>query len=160
MKNGAYALQSNGTMAMKVAKVSQIYIKNLKPDPVERDLVVSGVGSGVVESLPISIPFAETMSIDQQESVPAEVESITKIEIEPVNTELVLNLTLADILALQKLENLKVQDFVINLPKGLVFAQGIEGFDYNTNTLRFTRKFDSDGYIRIPLKIVGLKSCR
>nr|CDL66817.1 unnamed protein product [uncultured bacterium] len=45
---------------------------------VERDLVVSGVGSGVVESLPISIPFAETMSIDQQESVPAEVESITK----------------------------------------------------------------------------------
>lgn len=156
-ENGVYALQSNGSMAMKIAKVNQINIKNLKPDPVERDLFVSGVGSGIVESLPISIPFAETMSIDQQESVPAEVESVTKIEIEPVNTELVLNLTLDNIAVLSKLDNLKVLDFVINLPKGLVFAQGIEGFDYNNNALRFTRKFDSDGYIRIPLKIIGLK---
>lgn len=156
-ENGVYALQSIGSMAMKIAKVNQINIKNLKPDPVERDLFVSGVGSGIVESLPISIPFAETMSIDQQESVPAEVESVTKIEIEPVNTELVLNLTLDNIAVLSKLDNLKVLDFVINLPKGLVFAQGIEGFDYNNNALRFTRKFDSDGYIRIPLKIIGLK---
>lgn len=156
-ENGVYALQSSGSMNMNIAKVDRIHIVGLKPDPVVTDLSVGGIGSEPIEFLPISLPFSEVMTIDQYEEVPTEVESLSAIEIEPIRTELVLDLSLANPAAFAKLRDLRVENFTIHLPKALVFSPGIEGLDYATNVLSFTRQFDALGDMRIPLEITGLK---
>lgn len=155
-ETGAYALESDGTLSVEVAEVDGIRISDLSGEPVEVPLSVPGLGDASVGRFPLSLPVSETMKVNSEVDVPDEVERISKIEFDPITTHLRLDLSLADANAFSKLGNLRVEDFEFRFPKMIVFAPGIAGMNYATNTLHLDRNFSAGGNMDIPLPVIGL----
>lgn len=156
-ENGAYALMTDGDMTVDVARIEPVHVNDLSALPLEAYLPVSGIGSATVAEFPLSVPIAETMVVDSEVDVPAEVESLTAVEVEPMTSHLHVKISTNNASSLAKLANLRVEGFKMQFPDVLVFGQGIEGMDYSTNTLTSNIVFDSNGDFDIPLEVVGLK---
>lgn len=156
-ENGAYALMTDGDMEVDIAEIEPVHVNDLSALPLEAHLPVSGIGSVTVAEFSLSVPISETMVVDSEVDVPAEVEKLTAVEVEPMTSHLHVKISVDNASSLEKLANLRVEGFKMKFPDVLVFAQGIAGMDYSTNTLISNIRFDRNGDFDIPLEVVGLK---
>ncbi len=159
-ESGAYAIQTNGQIGMDVQSVDVIAVKNLTP--AVRTVVLDLGYDSSLPDIPISenlnIPFADNMHSTATVDIPVEVKSISRISFEtPIDAYIHVQAMDKNGNPISGFQNMSVEDMTFVLPDIFVVQDGVDGFDYTTNTLTLDKVAFSDGEIRVPVGIVGIK---
>lgn len=157
-ESGNYALSTDGSIKFDIAKVKSINVKDLATTPNVIGLKVYLEGSTIVPEYLIDSDVETVLKMDAIQEIPEEVERVDVIDTKPVTAYIVVKLLADDMSVISKIKDACLKDFTLYFPKEVIFADGIDELDYESNA--FTTKkvyyFDKNGEIRVPFDIVGL----
>ena len=158
-KSGAYALTTNGNINFDIAKVPAITIKDFATEPNEVPIKVNfGARTVMLPELKIETDIETILHMDAEQDIPEEVESVFRIDSDPITAYVVVKLIANDMSVLDKFTSASLKDFTLYFPPEVIFGEGLDELDYETNIFR-TKKdytFDKNGELRVPFPIVGL----
>ena len=157
-ESGNYALSTDGSIKFDIAKVKSINVKDLATTPNVIDLKVYLEGSTIVPEYLIDSDVETVLKMDAIQEIPEEVERVDVIDTKPVTAYIVVKLLADDMSVISKIKDACLKDFTLYFPKEVIFADGIDELDYESNvfTTKKVYNFDKNGEIRVPLDIVGL----
>ncbi len=157
-ESGNYALSTDGSINFDIAKIKSISVKDLATTPNVIDLKVYLEGSTIVPEYLIDSDVVTVLKMDAIQEIPEEVERVDVIDTKPVTAYIVVKLIADDMSVISKIKDACLKDFTIYFPKEVIFADGIDELDYESNafTTKKVYNFDKNGEIRVPLDIVGL----
>lgn len=153
-EDGSYAIEMTSSVASTVSETEVIRITDLKSTPTNIEVNVPDLGSTPVDYR-LNQHLADKIEVNSKQDVPEEIEKITYIYAESAVGELIFSLDFQNPATYEKISNLKIQDWTIDFPDGLVFAQGIEGMDYATNRLTVNSPLDKNGSLKMQLPILA-----
>ena len=157
-ESGNYALSTDGSIKFDIAKVKSINVEDLATTPNVIDLKVYLEGSTIVPEYLIDSDVETVLRMDAIQEIPEEVERVDVIDTKPVTAYIVVKLLADDMSVISKIKDACLKDFTLYFPKEVIFADGIDELDYESNvfTTKKVYNFDKNGEIRVPLDIVGL----
>ncbi len=157
-ETGAYALTTNGSTELNVVKVEEIHIKNFATEPNVVNLHVPLTGSTIVPHLHFDSDVATTLSLDSEQDIPEEVKRIDRLDVSKINARVIVKLLANDMNLMSKLNNVSLKSFTIHFPKEVIFADGIEGLNYDTNVFTTVQPyvFDDNYEMTETFPVVGL----
>ena len=157
-ESGNYALSTDGSINFDIAKIKSISVKDLATTPNVIDLKVYLEGSTIVPEYLIDSDVVTVLKMDAIQEIPEEVERVDVIDTKPVTAYIVVKLLADDMSVISKIKDACLKDFTLYFPKEVIFADGIDELDYESNvfTTKKVYNFDKNGEIRVPLDIVGL----
>ena len=137
-ESGNYALSTDGSINFDIAKIKSISVKDLATTPNVIDLKVYLEGSTIVPEYLIDSDVVTVLKMDAIQEIPEEVERVDVIDTKPVTAYIVVKLIADDMSVISKIKDACLKDFTIYFPKEVIFADGIDELDYESNI--FTTK--------------------
>ena len=160
--DGIYSLSKEDRLDVNIPFQEPVRLENLTTVLNKEFIYIDPAGrpnNVVLPTFVINSHVDYKLSVDTEESVPAEVKKLTYVELGDVPVNFHVDIRFENQATLQKIKSSLLDNFTVKFPEIFIFSNGMENFDYATNTLTLKDiNFDAGGRLSVPLQLSALRN--